>query len=87
MRYGELWNIVENNLRYTDKDLWVGTIKDGYERVSDGEKAKSKREAINKSGDKGALFFSSSERVNTRYLIEKKLEEVPATLFRFVKCR
>lgn len=84
MRYGELWDIVENNLRYTDKELWLGTIKEGFERLSDGEKAKSKREAINKSGDKGALFFSSSERVNTRYLIEKKLEEVPATLFGFL---
>lgn len=84
MRYGELWNIVENNLRYTDKDLWVGTIKDGYERVSDGEKAKSKKEATKKSGDKGALFFSSAEKVNTRYLIEKKLDGVPATLFGFL---
>lgn len=69
MRYGELWDIVENNLRYTDKELWLGTIKEGFERLSDGEKAKSKREAINKSGDKGALFFSSSERAHPSFVV------------------
>lgn len=68
------------------KTVGIITIHTGYIRTTDRVEVSTRAQANRKSKEENrdTLFFSSAYNIYTRYLVEKRLPEVPATLLGYV---
>ena len=73
--YGDLLEILNDNASYTEKDIWVGNVKEGFKCATDGHRVDKKSEATkySKQARNKEVLFMGLKLLNEYYKIFYKI--------------